>query len=369
MKKWSLRTNITLLVGLVVTLACLSLTVNSISSARGYYSVLDGSEQIGPLPGGGHKEQIVRPDQTPYSIATQRFSIQNMAVMAAVILLSVLITYRLTGRLLRPLTTLTSLTRAVDQEQLHHRLNELPGATGEVRELSESFNGMLDRLEGSFRVQKNFAASAAHELKTPLAVLKTSLQVLELDDHPTVEDYQDFIDTAQAGVDRLIGTVDALMALAGGADSRWTEPIAIRPLLDLIFSELETRAEASNVTLALSGNCPDVPGDQTLLYQALFNLVENAVKYNRSGGRVEVTLSEVDGHARIQVLDTGIGMPQEAVRRAFEPFYRADESRSQKIPGAGLGLSVVKNIVDRHGGEIELESTEGVGTTVTLILS
>ena len=370
MKRWPLRIQITLLVGLVLTLACVALTVNSIYSARGYYSVLAGD----PGPQLGAAEAEIAPPEgetvyldpvSPYAVATRSFSIQSVAVMLAVIVASVMLTYWLAGRLLRPLTGLTASIRAIDEGKLHQRV-ELPGAAGEVRELTESFNGMLDRLETSFEIQKNFAANAAHELKTPLAVLKTSLQVLELDEEPSPEDYREFAEAAGAGIDRLAGTVDALMTMAQGGGE--PEPVALRPLMELAFSELAARAEAAGVALSLSGDCPSVRGDRTLLYRAMYNLVENAVKYNRPGGRVETSISQREGRTQVRVSDTGIGMSEESLRHAFEPFYRADRSRSQKIPGAGLGLSVVKSIVERHGGEIRLESTEGVGTTVTIIL-
>ncbi len=364
MKKWPLRVQITLLVGLVLTIACVVLTVNSIYSARGYYSVLEGGAQLETVPEG----EVAVPDgASPYAVATRQFSIQSVAVMLAAVLCSVALTYWLTGRLLRPLTSLTDSIRHIDQGKLHQRV-ELPQAAGEVRELTESFNGMLDRLEDSFEMQKNFATNAAHELKTPLAVLKTSLQVLEMDDEPAPEDYREFTEAARAGIDRLTGTVDALMALAQGDGGGGAEDVALRPLLELIFSELKPRAEAGGVSLALSGDCPQVRGDATLLYRALFNVVENAVKYTRPGGRVEVTLSRREDRAQVRVADTGIGMSQEAAAHAFEPFYRADGSRSQKIPGSGLGLSVVKAIAERQHGGVSLESTEGVGTTVTLTI-
>lgn len=373
MKRWPLRVQITLLVGLVLVLACAGLTANSIYSARGYYSVLaEGDPQSGARPGGDGAAllppagEVVYPDAvSPYAAATRSFSIQSVAVMLAVILASVGLTYWLTGRLLRPLTRLTASIRGIDQGQLHRRV-DLPQAAGEVRELTESFNGMLDRLENSFEVQKNFAANAAHELKTPLAVLKTSLQVLELDEEPAPEDYREFTAAARAGIDRLTGTVDALMTLAQGGGA--LEPVALRPLAELVFSELARRAQDAEVSLVLTGDCPPVRGDGTLLYRAIFNLVENAVKYNRPGGRVEVCLAQREGHSQVRVADTGAGMSPEAARHAFEAFYRADRSRSQKIPGAGLGLSVVKSIAERHGGTIRLESAEGVGTAVTLTL-
>lgn len=364
MKKWPLRVQIMLLVGLVLTLACTVLTANSIYSARGYYSVLDNGAQIETVPEG----EVAVPDgASPYAVATRQFSIQSVAVMLAAVLCSVALTYWLTGRLLRPLTGLTDSIRHIDQGKLHQRV-KLPQAAGEVRALTESFNGMLDRLEDSFEMQKNFAANAAHELKTPLAVLKTSLQVLEMDAEPALEDYREFTGAAKAGIGRLTGTVDALMTLAHGTGSENAEDVAVRPLLELIFSELKPRAEVGGVSLTLSGDCPLVRGDPTLLYRALFNVVENAVKYTRPGGRVEVTLSQQNGRTQVQVADTGIGMSKEAAAHAFEPFYRADGSRSQKIPGSGLGLSVVKAIAERQHGGVSLESAEGIGTTVTLTI-
>ena len=158
------------------------------------------------------------------------------------------------------------------------------------------------------------------------------------------------------------------MTLAHGTGSENAEDVAVRPLLELIFSELKPRAEVGGVSLTLSGDCPLVRGDPTLLYRALFNVVENAVKYTRPGGRVEVTLSQQNGRTQVQVADTGIGMSNEAAAHAFEPFYRADGSRSQKIPGSGLGLSVVKAIAERQHGGVSLESAEGIGTTVTLTI-
>lgn len=363
MKKWPLRVQITFLVGLVFTLTCVVLTVNSIYSARGYYSVLEGA-QLEIVPEG---EVVILDEGSPYAVATRQFSIQSIVVMLAAVLCSVALTYWLTGRLLRPLTGLTGSIRNIDQSKLHQRV-ELPQAAGEVRELTESFNGMLNRLEESFEMQKNFAANAAHELKTPLAVLKTSLQVLEIDAEPSPEDYREFTAAARAGIDRLAGTVNALMTLAQGNGSSSTEEVAIRPLLELILSELKPRAEEGEVLLILSGDCTPVRGDATLLYRALFNVVENAVKYTRSGGRVEISLSRNEDRAQVRVADHGIGMSEEAAAHAFEPFYRADLSRSQQIPGSGLGLSVVKTIVEQQHGSVTLESTEGLGTTVTLIL-
>lgn len=364
MKRWPLRIQFTLLVGLVLVLSCIVLTANSIYSAQNYYGILDTETSIEMIPEG---EMAVPGQDSTYAIATHQFSVQSIVVMLAMVLASVILTYFLTRRLLRPLTSLTDSIQHIDQGKLHERV-ELPQAAGEVQELTESFNSMLNRLENSFEIQKNFAANAAHELKTPIALLKTSLQVLEMDEEPAREDYQDFTTSAKAGIERLSSTVDALMALAMGDESHNTEDIDLRTLTELIFSELKSRAETGRVTLLLSGDCPPVSADPTLVYRAIFNLIENAVKYTPPHGRVEVSISRQKERVQIRVADTGTGMSEEAAAHAFEPFYRADLSRSQQIPGSGLGLSVVKAIVERLHGTVELDSREGKGTTVTLTI-
>jgi two-component system sensor histidine kinase ArlS len=375
MKKWPLRIKITILVGIVATLACLILTANSIYSAQSYYSILEEkttqedslTEKVTPAPEIPSGEIFFDDPVSPYHEATRQFSTQSLLVMLGVIVFSVFLTYYLTGRLLQPLSSLIRSIRTIDQGQLHQRV-ELPEATGEVLQLTSSFNSMMDRLEASFEVQKNFSANAAHELKTPLAVLKTSLQVLEMDDEPSIQDYQEFTKAAKASMERLVGTVDALMSLTKSPKENADSEVDMLPLLKLIISELKSKADSAGVSLKISGTCRPVRADQTLLYQLFFNLADNAVKYNHPGGSVEITLSDVDHHTVIRVADTGIGMTKEDLLHAFEPFYRADQSRSQKIPGSGLGLSVVKTIAESCGGNITLKSTVGVGTAITVIL-
>lgn len=375
MNKWPLRIKITVLVGMVATLGCLILTANSIFSARSYYSVLNGdSLQTEKTTDEETTHLEVPPGEipfddslSPYHEATRQFSFQSLLVMLGVILLSVVLTYYLAGQLLRPLTSLTDSIRAIDQGRLQHRV-ELPKATGEVLQLTVSFNSMMERLEESFEIQKNFSANAAHELKTPLALIKTSLQVLEMEEEPSLDDYREFTKAAKISIERLTGTVDALMSLTKGAEEQaWTH-VELAPLFKLIFSELQGRADASGVSLNMFGTCKAVNADRTLLYRLFFNLVENAVKYNKKGGEVTVTLSQRNGRSVIEVADTGIGMSKEELAHVFEPFYRADKSRSQKIPGSGLGLSVVKTVIERCYGQISIQSEEGAGTTVTIVL-
>lgn len=275
MKNRSLRFKIALLVGIVLIIACLTLTVNSLYSARGYYGVLENETIVEALPDTVDTEKIVEGEivltdtPSPYSVATQQFSIQGIVVMIVAILLSLIAAYCLTGRLLVPLTILTDSIKKVNQERLNQRV-ELPNTTGEVKELAEAFNSMMDRLENSFQIQKNFAANAAHELKTPLAVLKTGLQVLEMEETPQLEDYREFTYAAKNSIDRLTGTVDALMTLAVSSDSSYTETVEILPLLKLVVNELKSKADEAEITVSVFGDCPKICAEQTLVYRAIF---------------------------------------------------------------------------------------------------
>lgn len=375
MKKLSLQWKITLLVGIITAAACLGVTLNSVFSAPVYYAQIleEGLAEVDSVlgPDGGAylpdgENQTVSDLPAYYRDLTRLFSVQSLLVMVAIVAVSLGVTYFVTGRVLRPLKELNRSVKEIGGENLHRRV-ELPKGEDEVRELTGSFNAMLGRLEDAFLVQKNFAANAAHELKTPLAVMKTSLQVLELDEEPSPEDYQEFREDVAAGLERLTGTVDNLLALANDSVEN-LEPVELRELVDQAGKALRERAKEKGIAVSVEGKAPPVLGNRILLYRVFFNLMENAVKYNREGGEVRAELSEQDGGAWVEISDTGMGIPAESLHHIFEPFYRADRSRSQRIPGAGLGLSIVRTVLDRCGGTIKVDSVEGKGTAIRVFL-
>ena len=242
-------------------------------------------------------------------------------------------------------------------------------AQGEVLELTKSFNRMLERLEEAFLIQKSFASNAAHELKTPLAVMKSSLQVLKMDPSPSENDYWEFINDTEESLERIIKTVEGLLALANMEQVEKESAVKLYPLIEAAVQELSVRAEEYGVTLSIAGdNDLQAQGSPSLLYRVFFNLIENAVKYNHDNGNVDITVKQEKGRACVVVEDNGIGMDEKDLSHIFEPFFRVDPSRSQGIPGSGLGLAVVRLIMERYDGEIEVESRKGVGTTFTVIL-
>lgn len=364
---------LTAIVAAILLSACLLLTTNSLFAARAYYGdyaalLESGLVEVDPAweEGAGPDDALASPIEF-YREASQKFSAQSLLAMALIALLAVGSTYLATGQVLRPLKNLTASAGRIDGRHLDRRVPEA-GAQGEVLALTRTFNGMLERLEESFLIQKRFAASAAHELKTPLAVIKSALQVLEMAPHPSEADYREFMADTGESLERIIKTVDGLLSLANPKEVPMDETVELRPVLDLAVRELSGRAEECGVTLSVGGQAPPVRGDADLLYRAFANLIENAVKYNHPGGAVTVTLGREGREVSVTVKDDGPGIPANALPHIFEPFYRADPSRSQQIPGSGLGLAVVRLIVERHGGEIQVQSRPGAGSAFKVLL-
>lgn len=370
MNKWSLQIKITIIVGLLTALACIGITANSIISADSYYGTFidesliqkDVPQSIEGLPGA--ERYAISPDaDLDYRMVYRRFSAQGLIVLALIVLLSSTLAYFVMGRSLRPLNRLVHAIREIRYDRLSERI-ALPDSTDEIWELTNSFNGMLDRLEEAFELQTQFAANAAHELKTPLTIMKTSLQVLELDEHPSEADYREFTDSTREGLERLIRTVDNLLALTRERIEDEPEDIELGCLLAQIAKDLKPNAEENGITICVDAAPSSVCVSRILLYRLIYNLAENAVKYNKPGGEIRLGVITEKGRLGIAVSDTGIGMDSETLKHIFDPFYRADESRSQKIPGSGLGLSIVRLIAERMEGGLQVKSEPDRGTTV-----
>ncbi len=382
MHKISLRLRITLLVGLLLVLLTTVLTIVSILSAN-YYFVAPQLEEgsygkmnkvildNAPID----SNQDVNADtfnnlsvQMEITAAQRGFSFQSITVLIVIIIFGLGVTYWIMGRALRPLTVLSETIHDINEHNLSKSIEETT-AKDEVGSITASFNGMLDRLKNSFEQQKRFSASAAHELKTPLATMKTTLQVLQLDDLPSTDDYKDTILVMEQNVDRMICIVSDLLLLSSQEKTELDDEISLRTLLCEIAEELKEAIQSKNLCCILPPNDCLITGNRMLLRSAFYNLFENAVKYNKDGGTVEAKLQNTpDGKISVLICDTGIGMTEQDAARAFEPFFRADRSRLQQIPGNGLGMSIIQAIIERHGGEILLESKINIGTKVTVVL-
>ncbi len=283
------------------------------------------------------------------------------------VILGGLSTYWLAGRLLAPLRRVTDAANQISASSLTLRL-EPPAAADELQRLAQGFNQMLDRLETSFAQQERFVADAAHELRTPLASLRSTLETLPPAALSSTEQ-QELRATCARQIDRLERLVAGLLLLASSERSLKPEEVMPAILLDEICAELHHLADAHDVSLSYGGDSEAIVcGDADLLSLALRNLIENGIRYNRPQGRVHVDISQSSGLIALHVRDSGIGISTEEQPHIFERFYRVEQSRARHLGGAGLGLPLVKHIVQRHGGIVSLESNPNQGSTFSLWL-
>jgi Signal transduction histidine kinase len=276
--------------------------------------------------------------------------------------------YLLAGMALRPLHQINQTVKQISAGTLDRRLR-LDGPHDELYELAGAFNAMLDRLKQGFEQQGRFIADAAHELRTPLAALRTSVEVVQSNSQATVDEYRAMTATLERALIRLERLVGNLLILASSDERITGDTVELGPLVEEVLFDLQPLADAQDVTVRLLGEAETTAqGDATLLSHVFRNLIENAIHYNRPGGEVIVTLQQDEGWAVVEVADTGIGIATEEQTHLFERFYRVDRSRSRHLGGAGLGLSIVAHLVQKHGGHIQVSSTLGVGSRFTVRL-
>ena len=237
----------------------------------------------------------------------------------------------------------------------------------EFRQLSQSFNQMLERLNNAFAAQRQFTGNAAHELRTPLALMQAQLELFSAE-HPDVRpETAEFLTLLREQTERLTQMTKTLLEMSNLQQVARNEQLQLAPMVEEIFTDLAPLAEKRSVTLETEGDAA-LTGSDALIYRLLFNLTENAVKYNRPGGSVRVELAQGQEKCIIRVSDTGCGIPEEYQRSIFHPFFRVDKSRSREYGGAGLGLSLVWEIADLHGGSVWVEEISDKGTTIAVEL-
>ncbi len=276
--------------------------------------------------------------------------------------------YWMAGRALRPLSEVSMAARRISATTLDTRLG-LEAPEDEIKELAQSFDAMLDRLESSFAQQGQFVSNAAHELRTPLATLRTNLEVAYDDPAATLDDYREIAPVLDRTLTRLERLVADLLLMATEEKSLVYEELALQPLVEIAMQDLETVAIRQAVRLSFTaGGEFTVRGDGPLLARVFCNLIENAIRYNRPGGSVAVAVRGDPTEAIVEVTDTGIGITPEEQLHIFDRFYRSDRSRSRQRGGAGLGLAIVAHIVKLHGGQVLVESTPNTGSRFTVCL-
>ena len=288
------------------------------------------------------------------------FKIQSFVIAVIFICIGTVGAYFISGRALKPIVALTARIKDIDENNLKTQI-EPPSGADEVAQLTHSFNHMLDELNHSFENQRLFAQNAAHELKTPLSSIMANIDVLQMDEQPTNEDYREIIKIVRISTKRLIDLVGGLLSLNSLIDESNCESIDCRKIFENIAADMSEMIDEKRLRFDIFGDCR-INGDKNLLERAFANLVQNAVRYNTEEGTVQITLGVND----IVIEDSGIGIPEESLDLIFEPFYCVDKSRSKKSGGNGLGMAIAKNIFDKHNIKIKITSNAGQGTKITL---
>ena len=279
------------------------------------------------------------------------------------------ITFFISGHALKPLCDFSKKIEEVQAQNLSDsRIEE--NKFSELNQLSVSYNKMLERLSEAFKLQRQFTANAAHELRTPLAVMKLQIDLYNSSKHPDNDtSAQQTISMITEQTERLSKMVRTLLDMSELQTVGRDEKIIVDALIDEVLEDLEPLAQEKKIKLI--GKCKDITmvGSDILIYRLVYNLVENAIKYNHSGGQVKVTAYKEQKNIYLSVADTGSGIPKELRERVFEPFFRVDKSRSRKLGGVGLGLALVREIVRVHDGSITVKSNQSGGTILEVIFN
>ena len=375
MKRISLQWRITLMTVLLIGVTCVAMNLLLCSSGVYYMDTIADSLQGGGtviLNDGGAASfdpQLIAPNEELTIVvdgAQGRFRTTNWYITAAVTLLSGILAYFVSGRALKPLRSFASQVEMVQMTNLADmKIDEdvLP----EFKQLSHSFNQMLERLNTAFSAQRQFTGNAAHELRTPLALMQAQLELFSAE-HPDVQpETAEFLTLLREQTERLIQMTRTLLEMSNLRQVARNERIQLAPMIEEIFTDLAPLSDKRGVTLTAEGN-GIMTGSDALIYRLIFNLTENAVKYNRQGGSVRVSVTQKPEKLLLRVSDTGCGIPKEYQCSIFQPFFRVDKSRSREYGGAGLGLSLVWEIANLHGGSVWVEESSDKGTTIAVEL-
>lgn len=300
--------------------------------------------------------------------AGNQFNIWGVAGLILMLFLGTGATWLMAGKALKPLGELTGTIEEIGGNNLSRRV-EHQDRQDEIGQLASSFNHMMDKVSASFGRQQRFSASAAHELKTPLATILVNLDVLDMEEKASADQIKRVLSIVRTNTERMIRLVDSLFQLTAEKKSEMCEEVLPEEMFAEILEELSPQLDAKHLSVSLSGlSGIKLIGNRVMLYRAMSNLIENAAKYNRENGSISISASRQEENIIIKISDTGIGIPEEECERIFEPFYRVDQSRSRSVGGAGLGLALVKDIVEKHGGRIRVNSRAGQGSEFILYL-
>lgn len=380
MKKMSLQWRLTIITTLLIAMICGSLTIFIYKNGVYYIDSLQNT-----VDAKSEDNNEKNPDEIYISIPDEEwnnfaknFSIQvynnkadykksSLLFSTLLSLLGGVITFFISGHALKPLCDFSKKIEEVQAQNLSDsRIEE--NKFSELNQLSVSYNKMLERLSEAFKLQRQFTANAAHELRTPLAVMQLQIDLYNSSKHPNNDtSAQQTISMITEQTERLSKMVRTLLDMSELQTIARDEEIAISALVEEVLADLEPLAQEKGINLIEKCDNVLLMGSDILIYRLVYNLVENAIKYNFSGGTVTVNATQQNSQLHLTVEDTGNGIPEELKERIFEPFFRLDKSRSRGLGGVGLGLALVREIVRVHNGSILVKNNANSGTTFEVI--
>ena len=381
MKKMSLQWRLTCIITLYIAVICGCLTM--LVYRNGVYYI-DSLQEAVDAQGDGNVDDsdeiyISIPDDKWDEFAND-FSVQvynnkadyrknSLIISALLAFLGGVATYFISGHALKPIREFSEKIEEVQAQNLaDSRIEE--NTVKELNQLSVSYNKMLERLSDAFEVQRQFTANAAHELRTPLALMQVQLDLYNSTRHPGND--ADTLQTIRMVTEqngRLSKMVKTLLDMSELQTVGRDEKIIVDALVDEVLADLEPLAQEKSIKLIGKCKAATMVGSDILIYRLVYNLVENAIKYNHLGGQVTVTAYQKEKQVYLSVADTGSGIPEELRERVFEPFFRVDKSRSRELGGVGLGLALVREIVRVHDGSITVKSNPSGGTIFEVLFT
>lgn len=374
MKRLSLQWRITLMSVALIGLTCVLMNcligysgkhyMDSIGNGISAYSEIENSEPDSFDPESNsldHDELTIIVNGAQHSFGTT-----NWYITVAVTLLGGVLAYFVSGRALKPLKSFASQVENVQPDNLADmKISEdvLP----EFKQFSKSFNGMLDRLDEGFSAQRQFTGNAAHELRTPLALMQAQIELFSVEHSDIQHDTAELLKLLQEQTERMSQMTKTLLEMSELRTVPCNDVIELAPMFEEVFADLAPLAEKRGIILECDVD-GTIIGSDTLIYRMLFNLTENAIRYNRPNESVRACVSERNGQIFIRVRDNGNGIPEQYRESIFQPFFRVDKSRSREYGGVGLGLALVREIALLHGGRVLAEESTENGTVMLVIL-
>ena len=353
LNKLSIRWRLTLLVSITLTISCVLLSgLLNFSSKRQLRfmastpSKIIASENIEAVPFELISDAI---PMVPVQMYYDKINNETIIFSLLIVFTGSVATYFLSSKILKPIIDLSNDVSSLTENNLNTKMS-LPVANDEIHTLISSFNVMTENLSKAFETQKNFSANVSHELRTPLTVMQTKLDVFQKNTHPNNQDYTELIFDIEKQTKKLSSLVVDILDFFNLQNAVLDESVDLNCLIDEVICDLQPIAEQKNISITMNSTELFVLGADALLYRVFYNIIENAIKYNCTGGNVFVEISD----NKVFIKDTGFGIPNDMKKEVLNAFTRLDNSRSREYGGVGLGLAIVNEIIKVHGATLEV---------------